>query len=458
MRHHLIAAWSLLLLLALALPPADATAQAEPRCFPETGLCIAGRLREFWEANGGLPVFGYPITAQQAETVEGQAVQVQWFERHRLELHPANPPPYDVLLGRLGAGRLAQQGRDWHAFAKADPPRPECRHFAETGQDVCGDILTAWRANGLEFDGDPATRSEVESLALFGLPLSGVLTETIESKPYQVQWFERARFELHPENQPPHHVLLGLLGREIRTAALPPAPGPTPSVGPEPLPPPSPYDGVWTVYSSFVDDFEMVVDRGSVRLLAGLIRRNCRIRFEAQFSHAEGRLNGATFFVRARQTNLEFALTGTFSSPKQVEGTGEMIIGIPGCRETVGFKWEGAKRAEIDRPPPANLDGLWKGGTARGEAVTFTVKDSAIVSFQVQWNRQEECLMVLTTPIPIVNRTATIRAEHALGTVSMFGTFRTDSRIVGEGSFAATRNLCRQSGHRFFEWDATKQE
>jgi hypothetical protein len=30
-----------------------------------------------------------------------------------------------------------------------------------------------------------------------------------------VQYFERARFEYHPENQPPYDVLLGLLGRQL---------------------------------------------------------------------------------------------------------------------------------------------------------------------------------------------------------------------------------------------------
>ncbi len=29
--------------------------------------------------------------------------------------------------------------------------------------------------------------------------------------------FERNRFELHPENAPPYDVLLGLLGKEVRT-------------------------------------------------------------------------------------------------------------------------------------------------------------------------------------------------------------------------------------------------
>ena len=50
----------------LALPGTTGTqAQAGRRCFPETGYCIAGPIRDFWERNGGLMVFGFPITPQQ---------------------------------------------------------------------------------------------------------------------------------------------------------------------------------------------------------------------------------------------------------------------------------------------------------------------------------------------------------------------------------------------------------
>ncbi len=93
-----------------AWPPRLVPARAAARCFPETGQCIDGRIREFWEQNGGLPVFGFPVAPQREEQVEGRPVQVQWFERNRLELHPENPRPYDVLLGRLGADRLAPAG------------------------------------------------------------------------------------------------------------------------------------------------------------------------------------------------------------------------------------------------------------------------------------------------------------------------------------------------------------
>jgi hypothetical protein len=211
------------------------------------------------------------------------------------------------------------------------------------------------------------------------------------------------------------------------------------------------------VGSTLLKDFRMLVDGGIVRQISGLIVWGCDVRVAATFTAEQGRLNGTTFFVRARTDDYEFALTGTFTSPNEVEGEGEIILGSAGCRGRTGFGWKGRKIAELDRRP-ADLDGAWKGGNTRGEALAFTVKDGQIVSFQVEWNRQDECLMVLTTPIPIIDRTATIRAQQAVGRVAMFGTFRTDEEIVGEGSFAAERSACRQSGHSFFAWHASTQE
>jgi hypothetical protein len=227
----LLSRYPLVLLIGalLASSAPTATAQSGERCFAETGFCMSGRIRQFWEQNGGLSVFGFPIGPQQEQSIEGRPVQAQSFERNRLELHPENQPPYDVLLGRLGADRLAQQGRDWQVVFAKSQPQAGCRFFPETGHNVCGDILAAWRANGLEIDGKRG-KSEAESLALVGLPLSDLVTETSsDGKTYQMQWFERARFELHPENQPPYHVLLGLLGNELRDNTAPPAPKPLPA-------------------------------------------------------------------------------------------------------------------------------------------------------------------------------------------------------------------------------------
>jgi hypothetical protein len=233
-RQSLLAA---LVALSLSIPlllAQRAGAVDEQRCFAETGLCIAGRIREFWERHGGLYVFGLPITPQEDQLVEGRRRQVQWFERTRLELHPENARPYDVLIGRLGAEALAQAGQDWRSFPRS-APQAGCRFFAETGHNACGEILQTWRANGLEFDGRRGT-SEAESLALFGLPLSGPREETFaDGRTYVVQWFERARFELHPENAPPYHVLLGLLGSSVQQQLrATPTPTPAPTATPSP--------------------------------------------------------------------------------------------------------------------------------------------------------------------------------------------------------------------------------
>jgi pimeloyl-ACP methyl ester carboxylesterase len=206
-----------MLIPVLALLPPRHTVQAQDtaRCFAETGYCIDGRIREFWEQHGGVAVFGLPISPLHTYAADGQNVQAQWFERTRLELHPENAPPFDVLLGRLGADVLEQQGRDWHTFPKSEP-QPGCRYVAETGHNICGAILAAWQASGLEIDGQAGT-SDLENLALFGMPLSDAQTEQLsDGRTYTVQWFERARFELHPDNPPPSNVLLGLLGSELQ--------------------------------------------------------------------------------------------------------------------------------------------------------------------------------------------------------------------------------------------------
>ncbi|MCS6940303.1 MAG: class F sortase [Roseiflexaceae bacterium] len=200
--------------------PHSVHAQRGERCFVETGYCISGRIREFWEQNGGLRVFGYPITPLQTETIEGRPLQVQWFERARLELHPANPRPYDVQLGRLGAELLARGDRSGTPVNVT--ASGECRLFPQTGINACGPILTAWRSAGLQLDGKPGV-SEAESLALFGVPLTEARLETLaDGNAYVVQWFERGRFEVHPENPPPANVLLGLLGREYGPVARAP--------------------------------------------------------------------------------------------------------------------------------------------------------------------------------------------------------------------------------------------
>jgi thermitase len=187
-------------------PPTDGA-----RYFPETGHTLRGAFLSYWQANGGLPIFGYPISEAFVERGEdGNEYVVQYFERHRLEQHPENAPPYNILLSRVGINMLEMNGRDWFTFPKGQP-QSGCQYFEATGHSLCEPFLSYWRSHGLEFDGR-AGKSEAESLALFGQPLSEPQIEiSSNGMPYVTQWFERARFEDHG----PDGVLLGLLGNEF---------------------------------------------------------------------------------------------------------------------------------------------------------------------------------------------------------------------------------------------------
>ena len=165
------------------------------RCFEETGHCVRGRFLDYWEEHGGLSTNGYPISDEFTQVMEdGQARLVQCFERARLEHHPENAWPYDVLLGQFG--------RRLHP---ADPPvasLPGAVHFGETGHNLGGAFLRYWWRHG--------------GLPQFGYPISEEFEERQEDgRTRVVQYFERARFEHHPENAPPYDVLLGLFGRRI---------------------------------------------------------------------------------------------------------------------------------------------------------------------------------------------------------------------------------------------------
>ena len=77
------------------------------------------------------------------------------------------------------------------------------RLFPETGKTVKGKFLTYWDTHG--------------GLAQQGFPISEEMQEVSDTdgKNYIVQYFERAVFEMHPENQPPFDVLLSLLGNFV---------------------------------------------------------------------------------------------------------------------------------------------------------------------------------------------------------------------------------------------------
>jgi hypothetical protein len=184
------------------------------RTFPETGKTVPGLFLDYWQNNGGLPQQGYPISNVMGEIspLDGKAYTVQYFERAVFEYHPENQPPFNVLLSQLGTFRYKQKYPDG-APDQTPNISPGSVLVPETGKRLGGKFLDYWRTHG--------------GLAQQGYPISDEFRETsdLDGKTYTVQYFERAVFEMHPENQPPYDILLSQLGTfRYRDLYLPPSP------------------------------------------------------------------------------------------------------------------------------------------------------------------------------------------------------------------------------------------
>ncbi|NJK81024.1 MAG: hypothetical protein HC914_14465 [Chloroflexaceae bacterium] len=173
-------------------------AQSNERCFEQTGYCISGSIRDYWEQRGGIELFGLPLSPARLQTIEQNWTgPVQWFERGRLEDHGLA----GVLEGRLGAEWLDLRGETVGPPQAGLASLPGCELISETQQVVCEPFLSYWRNNG------GADR--------FGFPLTGPRRETVGDWVGTVQYFERYRMEHHVNADGSDRVLLGRLGSDI---------------------------------------------------------------------------------------------------------------------------------------------------------------------------------------------------------------------------------------------------
>lgn len=206
----LLGALALLLSIGATLfaNASTATAATNIEYFPQTGFTLSGKFLDYWNAHGGLPVFGYPITSARLERdpSTGEIFLSQWFERNRFEYHPELAgTPYEVEMGLLG--REVTQGRENETpFKPTSSSAVAVPHtyFSETQHNVLPVFMNYWNAHG--------------GLSQFGYPISESFQEKNPSdgKTYMVQYFERARFEYHPEfANTPYLVELGLLGNQL---------------------------------------------------------------------------------------------------------------------------------------------------------------------------------------------------------------------------------------------------
>ena len=197
-----------------ASPTASPPSASSSHTFAETGFTVAGRVWETWQGGrtfeDSLYINGLPITSLRAEAspTNGKTYQSQWFERARFEVHSENLPPYDVLLGLLGVS--AAKGRQSEGpFKAVANPGSGLQWFPGT-QHTLGDNTEGGRTIA-------AYWTRLGGLTQFGLPISQPFMEKSKDngKTYLVQYFERQRFEYHPENKGTRYeVLLGRLGSE----------------------------------------------------------------------------------------------------------------------------------------------------------------------------------------------------------------------------------------------------
>ncbi len=171
----------------------------------ETGRALAGRLRrrsDWWLDRAAEGLGGEAVGRYNGEVKPGRTLTFPFGRRFwRAALALA------VLLSlALPAPALAE---DLRAQTGLKRTTPDGRFFPTTGHNVNGPFLSFFdRYGGIDTFGLPRTEAFVENGRL-------------------VQYFQRHRLELWPENQYPWQVQLTLLGDLVLGPAEPPMPPPT---------------------------------------------------------------------------------------------------------------------------------------------------------------------------------------------------------------------------------------
>ncbi|MFV9506424.1 MAG: hypothetical protein AB4911_17885 [Oscillochloridaceae bacterium umkhey_bin13] len=175
-------------LLLTTLPAAPAQAQTNRIYFPQTGHFLGGAFRSYWERNGGVEIFGFPVSPEFVQNRDGRVAQ--YFERARFELNVVNGQAV-ISLGLVGREYLSATGQGFPRVAPVNAPG--IRYFPETGHIIRGEFKNFWERRG--------------GVNVFGFPLSEEFVQQLDDgRNYIVQYFERGRFEL--------------VGRNVRLATL----------------------------------------------------------------------------------------------------------------------------------------------------------------------------------------------------------------------------------------------
>jgi hypothetical protein len=146
------------------------------RYYGATQRVVAHAFLAYFDANGGVPKFGLPITDEYSR----RGVTVQYFQYTRLEWHPE-------LGGQVMRGPVGKELAELLGASTAPSPPPkgnlplEVRYFPETSHYIQFAIKQHFEANG--------------GREWFGFPV----TDELVQNGVTVSYFERARLEWHPE-------------------------------------------------------------------------------------------------------------------------------------------------------------------------------------------------------------------------------------------------------------------
>lgn len=184
----LLAGWGYSSTLAqVQNPPLD-----EQKYFPQSGHYVGGDfLKKYTGVTNPEKVFGYPITKAYYDVKFERLIQ--YFEKALFVHHPERSGDERVEVAHIGTG-LYQPQDELRVYSKL----ANCVSFTEYGvkEVVCSAFRDFFEANG--------------GVAQFGFPESNF--EIHDN--YVVQYFQKARFEWHPNNPPGERVILTDLGRQ----------------------------------------------------------------------------------------------------------------------------------------------------------------------------------------------------------------------------------------------------
>jgi len=170
----------------------------DKRFFIETGHSISNAFKQYWDANGSVAQFGFPLTDEFTERnpADDRTYTVQYFERARFEWRPETT---SVTLGKLGLETFNANSQPGGAPLDPSPNLPpDKRYFPETHHFLAGSFKQFWDTKN--------------GATLLGLPLGEEVTENGKT----VQYFQNARLEYNPTGATlTDRVQIALLGTEL---------------------------------------------------------------------------------------------------------------------------------------------------------------------------------------------------------------------------------------------------